>query len=312
MLFARSGIVASTLLIVQSSFSIATHLSDKAVHELGKRITCGIPRSASVTRNLIPPPWPPYSLTAAPSQSPPHNACVSCASLYKNTSTCTRSVPVTCSYGAVNSARKCAAVNCTGVAGTYLSDDASECLSCNDLKALTFSDIGMTISCKANYTLWRNKCQYGVPYGVFYGHGFKKPFLAKEQPVKPVQTYPLQLQPEQCARIYPEASGDGTSFSPATCNGQNGALNQNLVKMHDPAAAVLFPGNCTLLATNPFIAARGAPPPPPPGEGGHVYKSASVPITSSKRVSFVSAFQRMHRNDLYPLPPWATSLCSLS
>ncbi|SGY37751.1 BQ5605_C003g01880 [Microbotryum silenes-dioicae] len=34
------------------------------------------------------------------------HSCVSCASLNKNVSTCTRSIPLTCSYGVVNPSRR--------------------------------------------------------------------------------------------------------------------------------------------------------------------------------------------------------------
>ncbi|SCV66907.1 BQ2448_5553 [Microbotryum intermedium] len=234
MFFARSGVVAATLLVFQATLSIAAPLSDNTVHQLEKRITC---QATEVAIN---------------------NACVSCASLYKNASTCTRSVPLTCSYGVVNSVRKCAAVNCTSTPGTYLSADGKQCLDCADPNALTCTNT-TTTTCAPNYTLVDNECIYGFPYGKFSGYGLIKPFLAQQQPLKPVTPDPVE--PEQCARIYTKARVlffIGTSFNPPSCVGQNGALDQNLAKTVDSTAAVLLKGNCTLLATNPFVTASKA------------------------------------------------------
>ncbi|SCV66908.1 BQ2448_5554 [Microbotryum intermedium] len=235
MFFARSGVVAATLLILQSTLSIAAPLSANAVHELEKRITC---QATEVTIN---------------------NACVSCASLYKNASTCTRSVPLTCSYGVVNSVRKCAAVDCTSTPGTYLSTDGKQCLDCQDPNALTCNST-TTLTCQPNYTLLpNNTCVYGVPYGQFNGYGLIGNFAPKQQPFKAFE--PANDDPQNCARAYPKARVIffiGTSFNPATCTGQNGALDMNLVKSNDQTSAVLVKGNCTELAKSPFVTANKA------------------------------------------------------
>ncbi|SCV66955.1 BQ2448_5601 [Microbotryum intermedium] len=234
MFFARSGIVAATLLILQSTLSIAAPLSGNGVHELEKRITCQA------------------------TEVPINNACVSCASLYKNASTCTRSVPVTCSYGVVNSVRKCAAVNCTSTPGTYLSTDGKQCLDCQDPNALTCNSTA-TITCKANYTFAYNKCYYGTPYALFEGYGLSKPFLAKQQPFKPF--VPNGGNTAECPLLHPKARVivfTGFSFDPPTCTGQNGPLDQNLAPVTGQNAFVLLKGYCKDFVKSPFVTANKA------------------------------------------------------
>ncbi|SCV66909.1 BQ2448_5555 [Microbotryum intermedium] len=206
--FARSSVADATLFILQWTFLIAGPLSHNAVHKLEKRITC---QATEVAIN---------------------NACVTGASFYTNASTCTRSVPLACTYGIVT-VRKCAAVNCTALPGMYLSTDAKECSPCTDLNAAKFP-----------------------------GYGLIKPFAAKQQPLKPVTPSSLKLEQPGTYLVYGSILQSlyfiGTSFNPASCTGQNGVLDQNLAKTIDQTAAVLVPGNCTLLATNPFVAANGA------------------------------------------------------
>ncbi|KDE04001.1 hypothetical protein MVLG_05570 [Microbotryum lychnidis-dioicae p1A1 Lamole] len=236
MFSARSGVIAATLLVLQSTRSIAAPLSDNAVHGLEKRITCHTNEIAV------------------------DNACVSCASLYTNASTCSRSVPLTCTYGVVNSARKCAAVNCTAEPGTYLSADGKQCADCADPNALTCTNT-TTLTCAQDYTLVANECIYGTPYGQFTGYGLAKPYLAKQQPFKAITAE--DGDPQNCARAQPKARVIffiGNSFNPATCTGQNGALDQNILKTNDPTSAVLLKGNCTELARSPFVTAQKAGP----------------------------------------------------
>ncbi|SCV66920.1 BQ2448_5566 [Microbotryum intermedium] len=235
MFFARSGLVAATLLILQSTLSIAAPLSPNAVHELEKRITC---QATEVAIN---------------------NACVSCASLYKNASTCTRSVPLTCSYGVVNSVRKCAAVDCTSTPGTYLSTDGKQCLACNDPNALTCNST-TTFTCQTNYTLLSNNtCVYGAPYAAYGGFGLASPYLAKQQPFKPFE--PVDNSSGYCPLFQPKARviyytgyGSGTRM----CTGQNGPLDQNLITTTDASAFVMLKGYCTDFANSPYVTANNA------------------------------------------------------
>ncbi|SCZ95746.1 BZ3500_MvSof-1268-A1-R1_Chr8-1g09770 [Microbotryum saponariae] len=246
MFFARSGVVAATLLVLQSTLSIAAPLSDKAVHELEKRISC---HTNEIAKN---------------------NACVSCASLYTNATTCSRSAPLTCSYGEVNSKRQCAAVDCSKSPATYLSADGKQCLPCNDPNALTCTST-TTLSCNTDYTLLpNNTCVYGTPYGQNTGYGLIKNFAPSNQPFKPYT--PADGDTQNCARAYTKAKGEsalclcllgfiffiGESFDPATCTGQNAPLDMNLVAANDPTAVVLVKGNCTLLAQSSFVKANKA------------------------------------------------------
>ncbi|SCV66931.1 BQ2448_5577 [Microbotryum intermedium] len=233
MFFARSGLVAATLLILQSTLSIAAPLSPNAVHELEKRITC---QATEVAIN---------------------NACVSCASLYKNASTCTRSVPLTCSYGVVNSVRKCAAVDCTSTPGTYLSTDGKQCLDCQDPNALTCNST-TTFTCQTNYTLAYNECIYGFPYANFPAFGLARPYSAKQQPFKAFQPdngayYNCPIAKPKARVIYYTGY-----FSGNDCTGQNGPLDQNLVPTRDGSASTLLKGYCTDYVNNPFVTANGA------------------------------------------------------
>ncbi|SGY18013.1 BQ5605_C015g07953 [Microbotryum silenes-dioicae] len=87
MFFARSGVVAASLLVLRSTLSMAAPLSEKPIHELEKRISCHT------------------------TEVPINNACVSCASLHKNATTCTYGVvnpgpEYQINYGVVNSGRK--------------------------------------------------------------------------------------------------------------------------------------------------------------------------------------------------------------
>ncbi|SGY40986.1 BQ5605_C003g02456 [Microbotryum silenes-dioicae] len=154
--FARSDIVATTLLIVQSTFSIAAPLSDKTAHGLEKLISC---HTNEIAQN---------------------NAFVSCASLYPNATTCSRE-PLTCS---------CAAVDCTKTPGTYLSTDAKRCLACNDTHALTCNST-TTLSCQANYTLYPfdNVCCFGKSYSQYIAYGMAKPFSSSQQPFSETKTF---------------------------------------------------------------------------------------------------------------------------
>ncbi|SCV70328.1 BQ2448_1722 [Microbotryum intermedium] len=233
MFFARSSVVAATLLILQSTLSIAAPLSDNAVHELEKRITCHT------------------------NEVPINNTCVSCTSLYTNASTCTRSVPVTCSYGVVNSARKCAAVDCTKTPGTYLSTDGKQCLDCQDPYALTCNST-TTFTCKANFTFAYNQCIYGTPYAYFGGYGLARPYSAKQQPFKHFE--PANDNTANCPRVQPKArviyyTGHLTTD---TCTGQNGPLDQNLVTTTDTSAFVVLKGYCTDFVKSPFVTANKA------------------------------------------------------
>ncbi|SCV73850.1 BQ2448_6280 [Microbotryum intermedium] len=223
MFFTRSDVVAATLLILQSTFSIAAPLSGNAGHQLEKRITCQT------------------------TEVPINNACVSCASLYKNASTCTRSVPLTCSYGVVNSARKCAAIDCPDTATTYLSPNGKQCLSyCTDPNALTCNIITGAIICKSNYTFAYNRCF--------------QPLLAKDQPFKPF--VPIDNRMQECPRGQPKArvlyyTGD-TPEGPGMCKGQNGPLDQNLVKSDDMTSYTVLEGFCSDFVKSPFVTANGA------------------------------------------------------
>ncbi|KDE03988.1 hypothetical protein MVLG_05557 [Microbotryum lychnidis-dioicae p1A1 Lamole] len=220
MFFARSGVVAATLLVLQSTLSIAAPLSDKAVHELEKLISC---HTNEIAKN---------------------NACVSCVSLYTNATTCSRSAPLTCSYGEVNSKRLA---------------DGKQCLPCNDPNALTCTST-TTLSCNTDYTLlFNNTCVYGTPYGQYTGYGLIKTFAPSNQPFKPYT--PADGDAQNCARAYTKAKVIffiGESFDPATCTGQNAALDMNLVATNDPTAVVLVKGNCTLLAQSSFAKANKA------------------------------------------------------
>ncbi|SGY41246.1 BQ5605_C003g02487 [Microbotryum silenes-dioicae] len=281
MFFARSGVVAATLLVLQSTLSIAAPLSDKAVHELEKRISCHtneIAKSESGTSSTTSTPAgrPPIStcclrcLVVEPRPyccSSADNACVSCVSLYTNATTCSRSAPLTCSYGEVNSKR---------LPATYLSADGKspsccaykiastyflckQCLPCNDPNALTCTST-TTLSCNTDYTLlFNNTCVYGTSYGQYTGYGLIKNFAPSNQPFKPYT--PADGDAQNCARAYTKAKVIffiGESFDPATCTGQNAALDMNLVAANDPTAVVLVKGNCTLLAQSSFVKANKA------------------------------------------------------
>ncbi|SCZ95791.1 BZ3500_MvSof-1268-A1-R1_Chr8-1g09800 [Microbotryum saponariae] len=231
MIFARSGIVAATLLIVQSTFSIAAPLSDNTVHGLEKRISC---HTNEIAEN---------------------NACVSCASLYPNATTCSRSEPLTCSYGVPNSKRKCAAVDCTKTPGTYLSTDAKQCLACNDTHALTCNST-TTLSCQANYTLYPfdNVCYFGKPYSQYIAYGLAKPFSSSQQPFSEA----VNGDPVQCLIDHPKARVLAFSGNPYKCYGQNGALDQTVLKKSDGNAFLILASYCVDLAKNPFVTANKA------------------------------------------------------
>ncbi|SCZ94688.1 BZ3500_MvSof-1268-A1-R1_Chr12-3g04046 [Microbotryum saponariae] len=231
-----------------------------AVHELEKRITCH-DNEVAITHddhrwsaNIILTSFGTPSLTA-------DNACVSCASLYKNASTCTRSAPLTCTYGAVNSTRNCAPVDCTKLPGTYRTDDAKQCLACPDAPngALTCNSTA-TFSCLPGYDFHGGQCYLGVPIAKFVGYGLAKPFLAKQQPFKPylltdtVHMYCLAQHPS--ARVAAQ-TGFNSPMRP-TCSGQIGAIDQPLVVMDDHSAAVFLRGWCEDLSTNPYVTANRA------------------------------------------------------
>ncbi|SCZ95710.1 BZ3500_MvSof-1268-A1-R1_Chr8-1g09745 [Microbotryum saponariae] len=242
MFFPRSGVVAATLLVLQSTLSIAAPWAKNAVHDLEKRITC---HTNEVSIN---------------------NACVSCASLYKNATTCTRSVPLTCSYGVVDSARKCAAVDCSKTSGTYLSTDAKQCLPCTDPNALTCNST-TPFTCQANYTLSSERtgspvCYKGNPYVAFFGWGLAKPFQSNQQPFKP--TIVANGDGTTCiadhynARVVVATPSPDRLDSAVTCTGQNGALDQNLVKTVNGNAVVFLKGYCSDYVKSSFVTANKA------------------------------------------------------
>ncbi|SGY41514.1 BQ5605_C003g02522 [Microbotryum silenes-dioicae] len=234
MFFARSGVIAATLLVLQSTLSIAA-----PALELEKRITCN---ANEIAKN---------------------NACVSCASIYTNATTCSRSEPLTCSYGVPNSARKCAAVDCSKTPATYLSTNAKQCIACADANALTCNST-TTLSCQANYTLSTvfsdaPTCVYGNFYAFFPNYGLPKPLQAKQQPFKPV---PLTSgNPGECVAQHPKARVVALTANPndnefLTCFGQNGALDQAIAK--SAPSFLLLKGTCKDYAKNPFITATRA------------------------------------------------------
>ncbi|SCZ96484.1 BZ3500_MvSof-1268-A1-R1_Chr8-2g10224 [Microbotryum saponariae] len=148
MVLARSGLLAATLLVLQSTLSIAAPVLDKAIHALEKRIACHTNEIA-------------ISGTLA--------CCV--LPLYTNATKCSRSEHLTCSYGVPNSKRKCAAVDCSKTPGTCLSPDAKQCLPCTDPNVVTCNST-TTLTCLSGYTLY-NTCFHPIGQErqiVFYAH----------------------------------------------------------------------------------------------------------------------------------------------
>ncbi|SGY61286.1 BQ5605_C007g04544 [Microbotryum silenes-dioicae] len=301
MLFPRNGVVAATLLVLQSTLSIAAPLWDSAVHELEKRITCHTDEiSVTRSRGPISTSIPHYLLFLMASvfilDPLNHQICLAPTKRLRLFIIGTRltfdiladnACPLTCSYGVVNSSRKCAAVDCTKTPGTYRSTDAKECLNCDDSNALTCNSTS-TITCKAGFTLYRDACFPGVPYAVYFDYGLSKPYSANQQPYKPFT--PESDNSLLCITQKPKARGESWlsyladyltpvvlthfrfrfpillpvvfytgSASTGLCTGQNGPLDQNLLKGADSRGVdpyVALQGYCTDFAKNSFISAN--------------------------------------------------------
>ncbi|SGY41661.1 BQ5605_C003g02539 [Microbotryum silenes-dioicae] len=135
-------------------------------------------------------------------------------------------------------------VDCSKTPGTYLSPDAKQCLPCTDPNAVTCNST-TTLTCLTGYTLYNNTCYAGNPYSIYRNYGLAKPFLANQQPFK----------------LYTPANGN-VVYYPGTgsmCTGQNGPLDQNLVKtIGQTNSDVLLKGYCVNFAKNSFVTANGA------------------------------------------------------
>ncbi|KDE09544.1 hypothetical protein MVLG_00441 [Microbotryum lychnidis-dioicae p1A1 Lamole] len=135
---------------------------------------------------------------------------------------------------------------------------AKECLNCDDSNALTCNSTS-TITCKAGFTLYRDACFPGVPYAVYFDYGLSNPYSANQQPYKPFT--PESDNSLLCITQKPKVRVVFYTGSASTglCTGQNGPLDQNLLKGADSRGVdpyVALQGYCTDFAKNSFISAN--------------------------------------------------------
>ncbi|SCZ97831.1 BZ3500_MvSof-1268-A1-R1_Chr7-3g09608 [Microbotryum saponariae] len=171
MVLARSGLLAATLLVLQSTLSIAAPVLDKAIHALEKRIACHTNEIAITSGCFFSHFMKNSTLGVDQGECPTLACCV--LPLYTNATKCSRSEHLTCSYGVPNSKRKCAAVDCSKAPGTCLSPDAKQCLPCTDPNVVTCNST-TTLTCLSGYTLsLYNTCFHPIGQErqiVFYAH----------------------------------------------------------------------------------------------------------------------------------------------
>ncbi|SGY32208.1 BQ5605_C002g01333 [Microbotryum silenes-dioicae] len=147
MVLARSGLLAATLLVLQSTLTIAAPVLGQAIHSLEKPLACHtneIAISGTLACRVLP--------------------------LHTNATKCSRSEHLTCSYGVPNSKRN-------KTPGTCLSPDAKQCLPCTDPNAVTCNST-TTLTCLSGYTLY-NICFHPIGQErqiVFYAHQRRIPY----------------------------------------------------------------------------------------------------------------------------------------